>query len=133
MQEKRIGGLKLRKITILLPLFMIIGIGIFIWNANHNEISQIDVDMLHNTLENKEIMLLDVRESDEYKGGHIEAAVNVPLSSFDAETLPYEKDEPLYVICRSGNRSMEAAQRLHDAGYTDVTNVTGGMLAWDSK
>ena len=40
------------------------------------------------------------------------------------------KDEPVYVFCRSGNRSLQAAQALVAAGYEDVRNVDGGILAW---
>lgn len=43
------------------------------------------------------------------------------------------KDEPIYIICRSGNRSAQAAQILSDRGYTEVYDVTDGMIAWEQK
>lgn len=85
-----------------------------------------------NKLENEEITLLDVRETSEYKGGHIEGAVNAPLSSLNANQLSYPKDEPIYVICRSGNRSAQAASQLQAAGYTEIYDVSGGIMAWES-
>ncbi|MBQ6459961.1 MAG: rhodanese-like domain-containing protein [Exiguobacterium sp.] len=105
---------------------------IFVTTSEKDEITRIDVKTLQNKLENEEITLLDVRESSEYEGGHIEGAVNASLSSLDANQLPYPKDEPIYVICRSGNRSAQAASQLQDAGYTEIYDVSGGMMAWES-
>ena len=105
---------------------------IFVITSEKDGITRIDVKTLLNKLENEEITLLDVRESSEYEGGHIEGAVNAPLSSLDANQLPYPKDEPIYVICRSGNRSAQAASQLQDAGYTEIYDVSGGMMAWES-
>lgn len=93
---------------------------------------KIEVKTLQNKLKNEEITLLDVRELSEYEGGHIEEAVNAPLSSLDANQLSYPKDESIYVICRSGNRSAQAASQLLDAGYTEIYDVSGGMMAWES-
>lgn len=93
---------------------------------------KIEVKTLQNKLKNEEITLLDVRELSEYEGGHIEGSVNAPLSSLDANQLSYPKGESIYVICRSGNRSAQAASQLLDAGYTEIYDVSGGMMAWES-
>jgi rhodanese-related sulfurtransferase len=78
--------------------------------------------------------VLDVREPDEYAAGHVQGALLMPLARTvemaTAAGLP--KDEPVYVFCRSGNRSLQAAQALVAAGYLDVRNVDGGILAWNA-
>ncbi len=75
-----------------------------------------------------EVLLLDVREPHEWEAGHAADAVHLPLSAFDPAAVP--TDRPVYAICRSGKRSAQATEALLGAGI-DVTNVEGGMLAWD--
>lgn len=79
--------------------------------------------------------LFDVREGNEYKSGTIQAAKNTPLSSMSRQlsAYPSDKDTPIYLFCRSGNRSKKAAQLLLDAGYTNVTHLSGGIGAWPGK
>ncbi len=122
----------MKRISLFVGVLALMTIFIFVTTSEKDGIMKIDVKTLKNKLENEEITLLDVREVSEYEGGHIEGAVNAPLSSLDANQLSYPKDEPIYVICRSGNRSAQAASQLQDAGYTEIYDVSGGMLAWES-
>ena len=122
----------MKRISLFVGVLALMAILIFVITSEKDGITRIDVKTLQNKLENEEITFLDVRESSEYEGGHIEVAVNAPLSSLDANQLPYPKDEPIYVICRSGNRSAQAASQLQDAGYTEIYDVSGGMMAWES-
>ncbi|UTT42165.1 rhodanese-like domain-containing protein [Exiguobacterium aurantiacum] len=123
----------MKKLMLILSILVLTTIGIVLFTSEESEITKIDVETLQNRLENEEITLLDVREVDEYEGGHIEGAVNAPLSSLNETELPYPKDEPIYVICRSGNRSAQAAQLLKQRGYTEIYDVSGGMIAWEQK
>lgn len=122
----------MKRNSLFVGVLVLMAIFIFVLTSEKDGIMKIDVKTLKNKLENEEITLLDVREVSEYKGGHIEGAVNAPLSSLDANQLSYPKDEPIYVICRSGNRSAQAASQLQDAGYTEIYDVSGGMMAWES-
>ncbi|MGW5658040.1 rhodanese-like domain-containing protein [Streptomyces humi] len=76
-------------------------------------------------------LLLDVRELDEWCAGHVPGAVHLPLTVLSEETpLPPElRGRRLYVICRSGNRSRQAAALLA-AGGADAVDVAGGMQGW---
>lgn len=123
----------MKKISLFVGTLAVIAIFIFVITSEKDGITKIDVETLQNKLGNEEITLLDVREVSEYDGGHIEGSVNAPLSSLDASQLPYSKDEPIYVICRSGNRSAQAASQLQDAGYTEIYDVSGGMMAWEAS
>lgn len=76
--------------------------------------------------------VIDVREPFEYAEGHVAGSELVPLGTIHARVNDFPKDEPIYVFCRSGNRSLQAAQTLVDAGYTDVRNVEGGIIAWNN-
>lgn len=73
------------------------------------------------------VLLLDVREDDEWAAGHAPGALHMPLSALDAAAVP--SDRPVVAVCRSGNRSGQAAAVLAVAGV-DVVNMTGGMKAW---
>lgn len=76
-------------------------------------------------------ILLDVREVDEYKSGHIPGAINVPLSTLNtriSEVVP-EKDRPVFVHCLSGARSGKAVGLLKSMGYSQVENI-GGINAY---
>lgn len=73
--------------------------------------------------------VLDVRQPDEYREGHVPGAVLVPLGDVEARMDELPADRPLLVVCRSGGRSAAAVKTLRAAGY-DATNVAGGTLAW---
>lgn len=73
------------------------------------------------------VLLVDVREPDEWAAGHAPGAFHRPLGKLDPAKLPAA--DSVYVICQSGGRSARATRVLVDAGI-DAHNVTGGMSAW---
>lgn len=79
------------------------------------------------------VTLLDVREPHEYAEGHVPGAVNVPLAMLPGKLDRYARDAEIYVICHSGSRSANAARLMKRAGFTDVTNVSGGTSAWRGR
>ena len=79
-------------------------------------------------------IILDVRRADEYASGHIHGAINVAnedISSVPPEELP-DKNQLLYVYCRSGRRSKEASAKLAQMGYTNIIEI-GGILDWTGE
>lgn len=77
--------------------------------------------------------LIDVREEDEYAAGHIPASINIPLSKIEsAQGEITDLDTPLFVYCRSGNRSGQAVAWLKQAGYSKVKNI-GGIANYRGK
>lgn len=70
---------------------------------------------------------LDVRTPAEYKSRHIKEFKNMPLGS-NYSTL--DSSKKVVVICQSGMRSMQACKQLKKLGFSDITNVRGGMSAW---
>ena len=75
-------------------------------------------------------VLLDVREPDEFRSGHIPGAVNIPLSKIRGIGVP--KDTPLFVYCLRGTRSLRAARILTRMGY-GKTRSSGGITAYRGK
>ncbi|MEH6941712.1 sulfurtransferase TusA family protein [Bacillus sp. JJ722] len=76
------------------------------------------------------IFVLDVRESAEYAFNHIPGAVSIPLGELEGRMNELNKIDEIYVVCRSGNRSDVAAQKLAANGFEQVVNVVPGMSEW---
>ncbi len=91
-------------------------------------ITEVNIDELADALA-QGARLLDVRETDEYVGGHVPGAVHVPLGSVPDNVDAFRGEGPAYVICKSGGRSMRACEFLADQGL-EVVNVAGGTMAW---
>jgi rhodanese-related sulfurtransferase len=80
-------------------------------------------------------LLLDVREPAEYAELHAPDAKLIPLGDLPVRLneLASYKDKPIVVMCRSGHRSSKAVAILQEAGFTQVSNVKGGITAWESE
>lgn len=76
--------------------------------------------------------ILDVRTHQEWRASRIEGAVNAPITSLPArlENLNLERRRPVVAICLSAHRSIPAVRALREAGFVDVCQLQGGMLAW---
>ena len=74
---------------------------------------------------------MDVREPNEYQEVHAQGAALLPLSEFESRFSELPRDRPIVMICRSGARSARAGEYLLGQGYSDVTNLAGGTLAWN--
>lgn len=82
--------------------------------------------------ENKDYVILDVREEEEYTTGHAYDALLFPVDTINsktAEEIIPAKDTIIMVYCRSGSRSKTAAEKLAELGYTRVYNI-GGLVGW---
>ncbi len=73
---------------------------------------------------------IDVRTKGEYKAGHIRQFKNIPLQNLATNMQKLEKETPIYVICQSGGRSSRACKQLSQAGFENIYNIRGGMMAW---
>lgn len=99
--------------------------------ASQAKVTQISTADLQQRLSSGQpTFLIDVRTPDEWKEGHIAQAKLMPLQNLENEIKGVKKDQEIVIICRSGNRSMQAVEILGKMGYTNLVNVQGGMLAW---
>lgn len=118
-----------RMIPVLLALLLLTGCGGGEGTASYRQISQAEAKEMMDT---QEVIILDVREQDEYDSGHIPGAVLLPVGAIDEDTavavIP-AKDATVLVYCRSGNRSKTASSALAELGYTNVYEF-GGIKTW---
>jgi rhodanese-related sulfurtransferase len=76
------------------------------------------------------LVVLDVREDDEWRAGHISGAVHIPLMQVPQRVSDLPSDRQILVVCKAGGRSAKATAVLQQQGY-DAVNLAGGMLAWE--
>lgn len=75
---------------------------------------------------------IDVREPDEVAGGSLPGAMNIPLATLPDRVAELDPARRTVLLCRSGGRSTQACEYLVANGFSDVINLDGGMLAYDS-
>ena len=95
--------------------------------GGYKEISSFELESLRAS---GSALIVDVREPAEYAAGHIEGAVNVPLSRFDPGRLPREEGRTVILQCRSGGRSRMALEKCNVARTAIDTHLAGGLEAW---
>ncbi len=98
-------------------------------------IKSIDSKQLKSKLENGQVILIDVREHNEFESEHIESAINIPLSQFhEINDIKLANNKILVMQCRIGARSMRACQLLQELNFTnEVWNLEGGIEAWKAQ
>lgn len=82
---------------------------------------------------NENMVVVDVREQAEYAFGHIPGAISIPLGELENRLSELSKADELYIVCRTGNRSDLAAQKLTEQGFANVINVIPGMCEWQGE
>ena len=100
--------------------------------SSESSYQQISQEEAKEMMDTQDVIILDVREQDEYDSGHIPGAVLLPVGTIDeeiaAEIIP-EKKSAVLVYCRSGNRSKTASSALAELGYTNIYEF-GGINTW---
>ncbi|WP_100013183.1 rhodanese-like domain-containing protein [Lentibacillus sediminis] len=97
------------------------------------EIKEVTPKEVENRLEKEEDMeVIDVREDEEVAQGMIENARHIPLGELPDELDSLDKKKDYVMVCRSGRRSMNAAQLMDEQGFK-VSNMAGGMLKWEGE
>ena len=93
-------------------------------------IKQATVHEINELLGGGECQVIDVREFSEFDSERIASALFMPLSNFEKHLDEIDHSKPVYLMCRSGNRAKQAAEKLINKGFTDIHVIEGGMAAW---
>ena len=92
------------------------------------DVPEIDVQTLRDHVDSGAVVI-DVREDDEYRDGHVPGARSVPLATVPERVEEVPGDQPVFVVCAVGGRSARAVQFLRAQGVV-ATNVAGGTVGW---
>lgn len=124
--------MKTHMLRILLGIMLVMCIGCSHNSKETNTYKSIDMQEVSTMFETEgDYIILDVRHADEYASGHIPGAINIDndeIGTEELDALP-DKDQTIYVYCRSGHRSKLAAEKLANLGYTNIIEI-GGILDW---
>ena len=93
----------------------------------------IGMDAVKAGLDSGRIILVAVREPDEFAAGHVPGAINLPMSTFSPSVLPRAGDKTVVVMCRSGRRAGQAQAIAASAGRRDIVDYAGSMIEWTAK
>lgn len=126
---------KIMKITRIIPFVIITLLILFGCNA---QTERAGFEVLHKEeaqellTESPDMLLLDVRTPEEFAEGHIEGARNLNFfdSDFREQLDKLDKEEPIFIYCRSGNRSGKAGKIMQELGFEQVYDLEGGYMAW---
>ena len=97
-------------------------------------INNLDADAFASDINNPGVVVLDVRSAGEFASGHIQNAINIDVeaANFDTKIAKLDKTVEYAVYCHSGRRSGIAADKMAKAGFEKITNLNGGIGAWQA-
>ena len=118
---------------ILVAAFVLVA-GYLIFNLLQGDKGSVDPQAATDLINHQQAVVVDVRPSADFHKGHILNAVSIPSNGFASQigTLEKHKQKPIIVSCRSGGQSASAVHQLRKAGFEQVYNLKGGILAWQS-
>lgn len=120
------------------PLLFSLVLGIFLTACSSrvfiSPTSAITVEQAHE-MSKRNVLLIDVREKNEVEvqAYDVENIKNLPLSQLESLLPEIPKNKQVILVCRTGNRSQKAFDLLQKNGFTNMTNMQGGMVEWEKK
>jgi rhodanese-related sulfurtransferase len=93
-------------------------------------VHHLSAERVESMARNSQAVVVDVRESSEYRAGHIPRSRHIPLSQLLQRLREVGKSHTVVIVCQSGSRSAHACEMLEQAGYSKVFNLSGGMASW---
>ena len=104
-----------------------------LFGSTHSSNDAVNVEEARQKLDSREAIMIDVRERDEWRAGHVKGARHIPLGDLGGRLGEIPRDREVLLFCRSGNRSGRATQFLREQGYPQARNVEGGITAWTGR
>jgi rhodanese-related sulfurtransferase len=110
--------------------FLLIVIVVFLTSCGNAGYRNVSTEESKELIDNNEVVVIDVRTPDEFQGGHIPNATLIPVQELENRLNELDKEKTYLLVCRSGNRSMQASEILSNNGFKNIYNMTGGMNKW---
>ena len=104
-------------------------------DTTKGEIKLITAEEMQTLIEQKDVQLVDVRTSEEFREGSIKNSQNIDFNSptFDEDITKLDKTKPVILYCKSGGRSAKCAKKLQEAGFIKIFDLQGGITQWKFK
>ena len=101
-------------------------------STSSDAITDVDVSEAQQIVDDGGAVILDVRTPEEFAAGHLPGAININVeaSDFDTKVAGLDESAETLVYCQTGNRSGVATDKMADLGFTDVSDLQGGIEAW---
>lgn len=135
-RRNRFLNSSIMKKHLLLPIFSLLLIVTSCGQNNSDTVEVMDPHHFLETMENdSSSQLVDVWTTEEFGVSHLKNAQNICVTDddFQEKIKDLDKTKPVYVYCRSGNRSARAAKILEENGFTKVYDLQGGITSWDEE
>ena len=116
-------------VLLLLPLLVFS-------QENTNAYEVLSYDDFKNQISKNDVLLFDVRTMEEFNSGHLKGSVNIDFYDeklFDKFFKKVKKSKPIYIYCRSGNRSQKSSEILKKLGFVKIYDLEGGYKNWINK
>jgi len=119
------------KLLIIMGFFA----SIFGIKAQSDHIKVLSTTEFKEQIVDNKVVLIDVRTPQEFKEGTIKNSKNIDFfdPKFETYFATFNKEEPIYLFCRSGGRSNKAAQKLEALGFKEIYDLNGGFMGWKGK
>lgn len=129
---------KIMLMIVLLPIMLVACTSNDKTDSTNNQVvlEKLDAKSFQEKLSNtNDVQLVDVRTPEEFESGHIEKSKNLNIydSQFEKEISKLDKSQPVFVYCRSGGRSSNAASKLMELGFTEIYDLQGGITSWKAN
>ena len=110
---------------------------LFVFSQENTQVYEVlSYDDFKNQINNDNVLLFDIRTMDEFNSGHLKGSINIDFYEeklFDKFFKKVNKSKPIYIYCRSGNRSKKSFEKLKKLGFVKVFDLEGGYKNWIKK
>ena len=110
---------------------------LFVFSQENTQVYEVlSYDDFKNQINNDNVLLFDIRTMDEFNSGHLKGSINIDFYEeklFDKFFKKVNKSKPIYIYCRSGNRSKKSSEKLKNLGFVKVFDLEGGYKNWIKK
>lgn len=125
----------MKKTLLFFSLLIALGFNSCQDKSEDKQITVISPEEVYEAVTNSDRQLIDVRTTEEFEEGHVANSKNICVTEdgFKEKASKLNKNEPVYVYCKSGKRSANAAQILKEMGFTEIYDMDGGILNWEKQ
>jgi rhodanese-related sulfurtransferase len=126
-------GIEVQNKTVIVILaFLVLFVVFKSFNMTKNQgYEDITASEAKEMIKQKDVVVVDVRQSHEFESGHISGAKLIPLDQIKTDYEKLDSSKKIIAVCRSGRRSAKASNFLVQQGFDNVYNLNGGMIAWN--